>query len=182
MMSVIFVVVPMVGMVVLVWLLARIVVSSADANRHADQVNGQLEFAPNRRSFVATPVFVGILVYLGATMFISKMPSHINLFGTAFWLALAAVILAAFPATIRTSDEGVKQLYWFWKPRKIAWKEIDAVTFDEKKQKLTIKGHGGAKIVHTRQLPDRTRLIAELERHCEGKVPVELRPQAVTAA
>lgn len=177
-----FVAVPMVGMIVLVWALARIVVGSADANRQANQINGQLEFAPNRRSFVATPVFVGLLVYLGATVFASKLPAHINLFGAGFWLALAAVILAAFPATIRTGDEGVKQLYWFWKPRKIAWKEIDAVAFDEKKQKLTIKGQGGTKIVHTRQLPDRARLIAELEKHCEGKVPAELRPAAVTAA
>jgi hypothetical protein len=181
MISVISVMVPMVGMIVLVWVLARIIVSPARASRTARPVDGQLEFAPNRKNFVATPMFVAFLVYLGVTMYESKMPSGISMFGTGFWLVLAAVILTAFPATILANDEGLKQVYWFWKPRRIAWKDISAVTFDEKKQKLTIKGQGGTKIVHTRQLPDRARLIAEIEKHSDGKVPVEVSSTVATA-
>lgn len=182
MISLIFVIVPMVAMIVLVWVLARMVVSTADASRKARLVDGQLEFAPNRKNFVATPIFVALLVYLGVTMLESSMPHRISIFGTAFWLVLAGVILTAFPATILMNENGLKQMYWFWKPRQIAWKDIEAITFDEKKQKLTIKGQGGTKIVHTRQLPDRARLIAELEKHCEDKLPAESRQNALTAS
>lgn len=181
MISLILVIVPMVAMIVLVWVLARIVVSAADASRRVRQVDGQLEFAPNRKSFVATPIFVALLVYLGVTMLMSHMSAPIRVLGACFWLLLAGVILAAFPATILADENGFKQMYWFWKPRKIAWKDVDTVTFDEKKQKLTIKAQGGTKIVHTRQLPDRVQLVAELEEHCEGKVPAELH-SAVSAA
>jgi hypothetical protein len=182
MISLILVIVPMLVMIVLVWVLARIIVSVADKTSKARQVDDQLQFAPNRKSFVATPAFVALLVYLGVTMLMSSMPATVRFAGAGFWLLLAGVILTAFPGTILADEKGLKQVYWFWKPRQIAWKDVDTVTFDEKKERLTINAQGGAKIEHTRQLPDRARLIAEIEKHCEGKVPADLEKTATTAA
>jgi hypothetical protein len=182
MISVISAFLPMLGMLVLVWVLARIVAGSADAGRQARQVDGNLELAPNKRSFVAAPVFAGLLVYLGVMMFMSRLPLQIRVVGAGFWLVPAAIILAVFPATILVSDEGVKQVYWLWKAKRIAWKNVAQVAFDKKRQRLTIATTSGTRIVHSRQLPDRARLIAELEKHCESKVPAELRASTPTGA
>ncbi|MGB6194123.1 MAG: hypothetical protein WBF42_16780 [Terracidiphilus sp.] len=182
MMNVILVIVPMLGMIVLVWVLARLIVSPADAGRSVNQAGGEIEFAPNKRGIVAAPVFVGFLVYLGVTMLISSLPSFLNIFGGAFWMLLAVLILMTYPARIFAGDQGLRQTYWLGKTRRIAWKDVSQVIYDENKHRLTIKGQGGTKIIHTRQLPDRARLVAELEKHCEDKVPAELRKTTATTA
>ncbi len=182
MMNLIWIMVPTVGMIVLVWVLARLVVSPADAGRPARQVDGELEFAPNKRSLVAAPIFVGFLVYLGVTMFLSNLPSFVGVFGAGFWVLLGMLILVTFPARVLAGNEGLKQTYWLGKTRRIGWSDVSQVVYDENKNRLTIKGQRGAKIVHTRQLPDRSRLIAELEKHCEDKVPPELRKTTATTA
>ncbi len=180
--NVILVIVPMLGMIVLVWVLARLIVSPADAGRPARQAEGEIEFAPNKRSIVAAPIFVGFLVYLGVTMLISSLPSFLGIFGAGFWILLAALILMTYPARIFAGDQGLRQTYWLGKTRRIAWKDVSQVIYDENKHRLTIKGQGRTKITHTRQLPDRARLIAELEKNCADKVPAELRKTAVTTA
>ncbi len=180
--TLVLVIAPLLTVILLVWFLARIVVSPADAGRPARQIDGEIEFAPNKRSIVATPVFVGFLVYLGVAMFMSHLPSLVGVFGAGFWLILAALILTTFPATLFASDEGLKQTFWLGKTRRIAWKDVSQVIYDENKHRLTIKGQGRTKVVHTRQLPSRSRLIEELEKHCEDKVPAELRKTAVSAA
>ncbi len=173
---------PLMTIVLLVWFLARVIVSPADAGRPARQIDGEVEFAPNKSSIVATPVFVGFLVYLGVTMFMSHLPSFVGIFGAGFWLLLAALILMTFPATLFANEEGLKQRFWLGKTRLVAWKDVSHVVYDENKHRLTIKGKGRTKVVHTRQLPDRSRLIEELEKHCEDKVPTELRKTAASVA
>jgi|SRR5579871_2226763 len=181
MISLILAIAPLLTIVLLVWFLARIIVSPADAGRTARQVDGDIEFAPNKRSIVATPVFVGFLVYLGVMMFMSHLPSFVGIFGAGFWLLLAALILMTFPARLFLNNEGLKQTFWLGKTRRVGWKDVSQVLYEEKKHRLTIKGQGGTKVAHTRQLPDRARLIEELEKHCEDKVPAELRKTEVSA-
>ena len=180
--DVVFIFVPIFGSIVLVWILSRIVVSAADKSRLAREIgNGQLEFAPNRRNYVAAVLFVAYLVYMSASMIFTSLTTLVGQIGTAFWLGVILILLAAFPASIVVSDEGIRQVYW---PRKkhIAWKDVSQIAIDEKRNRVTITGNGRVKILFTRQLPDRARLMAELGKHCGEKLPVEAKLTAMFAS
>jgi hypothetical protein len=76
-----------------------------------------------------------------------------------------ALLLAAFPASIVANADGIEQMYWLRSRRRIAWKDIASVEVNDQKSEIKIKGKNGVKILHSRQLPDRSRLLAELEKH-----------------
>lgn len=174
---------PILGSIALVWILSRMVVSSADEHRQAREIgDGGLEFAPNKRNHVAAVLFVALLAYLSISLAVISLNSPIVLVGAAFWLVLALLVLAAFPASIRVGDEGLQQVYWLWKNKRIAWKNVSKITIDEKRNRLTITGQSRARIVFTRQLPDRSRLLAELEKHCGDKLPAEARPKSAAVS
>lgn len=100
------------------------------------------------------------------------------------WIALVLGLLAVglmmpFPETITAGEDGLMQEIRFWlKKKKIAWGDVREVRTTKRNKLLIVEGSDGTKIVHTRQLPDRDRLLEELYRHCGEKVPVELRPVA----
>ena len=165
--------VPIFGSIVLVFVLSRIIVSKADESRHAREIgNGQLEFAPNRRNHVALVLFVAYLVYMSGSLLFTSISTVVGQIGSAFWLLIALILLAAFPGSVIASNEGLQQVYWLRKKRKIAWTDVSRIAIDEKRNRVTITGKG-AKIVFMRQLPDKARLIAELGRHCGDKLPAE---------
>jgi len=62
-------------------------------------------------------------------------------------------------------------VYWLRARKCIAWSEISKVTTDDKRGEVKIKGRNGTKILFARQLPDRARLLTELEKHSEEKAP-----------
>jgi Bacterial PH domain len=181
--DVVLVLVPIFGSIVFVWVLSRIIVSAADEGRQAREIgNGQLEFAPNTRNYVAAILFVAYLAYMGASVGFSNFSNVAGEIGLAFWLTIALILIVAFPASIVVSDEGLRQVYWLRK-KSIAWTDVSKVEIDEKRNRVTIAGQRGAKIVFMRQLPDRVRLMAELEKHCADKLPAEAKQRmvAVTA-
>jgi hypothetical protein len=170
--NVVLIFVPFFASIVLVWILSRIIVSPADKSRQAREIgNGQLEFAPNKRNYVAAILFVAYLVYMSVSLAFTSLLSIGGGIGTAFWLSIALILVAAFPASIVVSDEGLRQVYWLRK-KSIAWKDVTKIVLDEKRNRVTISGKK-AKIVFMRQLPDKARLLAELARRCPGKLPAE---------
>lgn len=97
-------------------------------------------------------------------------------------LVLAVVLMLPFPETITAGPEGLVQEIRFWlKKKKIAWGDVREIERAKKNKLLIVTGADGTKIVHTRQLPDRERLLEELYKHCGEKVPKELRPVVVLA-
>lgn len=173
--------VPIFGSIVLVFVLSRLIVSSADESRRAREIgDGQFEFAPNKRNYIAAVLFVGYLVYVSISLVVTGLSTAAGEIGTALWLAIALFLVAAFPGSIVVSDQGLQQKYWLRKKR-MAWKDVGKVVLDEKRNRVTIAGRGGIKIVFMRQLPDKARLMAELGKHCPDKVPAEAKQDAVVA-
>ena len=78
----------------------------------------------------------------------------------------------AFPATIVADEKGLEQIFWLRGRKRIAWNEVAKSTVDEKSGEVKITSKSGVKIVHTRQLPDRTRLLAAIESHSAERIPV----------
>jgi hypothetical protein len=181
--NVIFIFLPIFGSIAVVWVLSRIIVSPADESRKAQYIgNGQLEFAPNKRNYVAVVLFVAYLLYMSVSLIFTSLSTVAGQIGAAFWLAIALILVASFPASILLTGEGLQQVYWLRKKRIIVWKDVSEIAIDEKRNRVTIKGNGGAKIVYTRQLPDKTRLMAELEKYCGDKMPAEARQNVLVSS
>ena len=92
--------------------------------------------------------------------------------------AFAILLLSAFPGTILIDKDGIEQVYWLRGRKRIAWNEISKVTTDEKRGEVKIKGRNGIKILFARQLPDRERLLVEVEKHSEESAPAKVAPRA----
>jgi hypothetical protein len=182
------------GAIGVFWVLSRLVVSPAYVHRSAREFeNGQLEFAPNKRNYVAAILFVALLVYSGISSFVTSLGSPFAMIAALLWVAIAAAILSGFPGSILADGEGLQQVYWLMKKKHIAWADVSKVVIDGKRERVTIVGPGRAKIVFTRQLPDKERLLAKLGKHCADKLPtgaklvmdkqpVDVRRDAVTSA
>lgn len=96
-------------------------------------------------------------------------------------LTITVVIAASFPATIILSTDGLQQVSWLWKDKRIGWSEIVEINTGEKSRTVTVTGADGTKIVHSRQLSDRPRLISELKHHCGHSLPQDFPQEPVTA-
>jgi hypothetical protein len=174
--------VPLLGALVILFVLARLIVSAADDERQAQETgDGGLEFTPNRRSFWGVYLFVAFMAYVLVASLFNGIKSPMDLLPAGLSLCFILLLLAAFPGSIRADQNGVEQAYWLRGRKRIAWSNVVRVTVNEKKIELKISGKGGTKILHSRQLPDRARLIDELRKHCNEKLPAELAQKSVSS-
>jgi hypothetical protein len=81
------------------------------------------------------------------------------------------MIAASFPETIIVKADGLEQVSWLWKNKRIHRSDIVEINTGEKSRTVTITSADGTRIVHSRQLPDRQRLLAELKHHCGENPP-----------
>jgi Bacterial PH domain len=170
---------PLILAAIVLLLLAKLIVSDADGSRTASEViSGKIEFVPNRRSYFGVYLFVGFLTYVAVAGLVTGLRTQLDLISPLSCVGFVAIILAAFPASIVVDANGVEQVYWLRGRRRIAWKDIVSVDVNEKKHEVRIKGKNRVKIVHTRLLPDRSRLLAELDKHASERalVAVPKRP------
>ena len=159
------------GLVLL--LLAKLIISEAGASRTAfEAIGGKIEFMPNRRSYFGVYLFVGLLTYAAIAALVTGLRTQIDLISPVCCLGFVALMLAAFPAAIVADENGIEQVYWLHGRKRIAWKDIASVEVNEKKHEVRIRSKNGVQIVHARQLPDRGRLLAELEKHAPERAVV----------
>jgi Bacterial PH domain len=69
------------------------------------------------------------------------------------------------------ASDGLQQVSWLWKNKRIRWEDIVEINTGGKSRTVTITGSDGTKIVHSRVLPDRPRLLIELRHHCGENLP-----------
>jgi hypothetical protein len=91
--------------------------------------------------------------------------------------------LCSIPATLIVSSDGMEQIYWFWRNKKIRWDEIVEINTGErgKSSTVTVLGAGGTKIIHSGQLPDRPRFLLELKQHCGENLPPDFPREPVAS-
>ena len=133
----------------------------------------RIEFAPDRISFGGWLLLVVSLVFSIAHRLMNFHEKQWDLLTVTLLGLYVIVFLVSFPASIIVSGEGLEQVYWF-RPRKcIRWNEIVEIESGPKDRLVTITGANGTKIVHTRFLADRARLLVEIRRHCGEELPPE---------
>jgi hypothetical protein len=91
-------------------------------------------------------------------------------FLTGYGLAAVALILD-LPASIVVSAEGLEQIYWFRRRKRIRWNDIVEIESGQKDGTVTITSADGTKIVHSRFLADRRRFLLELKQYCGDELP-----------
>jgi hypothetical protein len=165
-----------IGYYVLVWIAPVIVLGSlwgrADGHRKVTPLDdGQIEFAPNRRAIWAWILLIAYLIYATVSQLKASHGRPLDLIVAAALGTLALMIAFTFPDTIIVRADGLEQIAWLRRRKQIRWADVVEINTGERSRTVTITGADGTKIVHSRQLPDRPRLLMELKVHCGEKLP-----------
>jgi hypothetical protein len=148
--------------------------ADASKDRKANfSATGRIEFAPNRRATVAWLIMTVYFIYLVPVQFRNMHGKPLSIMTAVGFASVAIALLTSFPGTILINSEGLQQIFWGWKDKRIRWADIVEINTGEKSRTVTITAADGTKIVHSRQLPDRRRLLCELKQHCGEQLPAD---------
>ena len=140
--------------------LLGVVCSGRKAMEHPD---GRIIFTQSASVAAAS------LVVLAYFLFISI---HQILF-VSLWGLLVISVAAELPGSIAISNDGLEQIFWFRRNKRICWVDIVEINTGKKDRDVTIVSSDGTKIVHGSGLTDRPRLLRELKVHCGANLPEE---------
>jgi len=96
--------------------------------------------------------------------------------------SIAIALLTSFPGTILIDSRGLQQKFWARRNKRIRWADIVEINTGERSRTVAITGTDGTKIVHSRQLPDRQRLLWELKQHCGEQLPADFPREPVSSS
>jgi hypothetical protein len=133
--------------------------------------DGRVEFALSRGVLGAWIVVIVFLGYQSIEFFVHSQGNLLNIAPAAFPALLALLFLFGFPGTLVISSDGLQQVRWCWRNKRIQWKDIVEINTGKKNPTVTITGRDGTKIAHLRQFPDRFRFLLELKEHCGENLP-----------
>ena len=132
---------------------------------------GRIEFHSRPfKLWIALPMVV-YSIYILIRHLESGQWKPLDIVGVAIWWLLSLDLLLSLPGTIAVTDEGLEQMYWLRKNKRIPWVEIAEINTGEKIRIVTVKGANRVEIVHSKQHADRPRFLAELKRHCVENLP-----------
>ena len=132
---------------------------------------GRVEFAPDDLALWAGPLTVIILIWSAAKALMHSHTRPWDFLNPACFGFLALMFLVSFPGTIVVSNDGLEQIYWFAKNKRIKWKEIEEIDVKKNGGSVIVTGVNETKIIHTGELTDRARFLLELKQHCGDNLP-----------
>lgn len=139
-------------------------------------INGSIEFTLSTVAYLAWLPIVVLLVWIARSEFMVLVHgpfAWLNLLNVAGFAWITIWVLVSFPGKVVVDDEGIEQVYWLWKNKRIPWQEIAEINTGKTEHTITITGIDRTKIVHSNRLPDRSRLLLELRRHCDENLPAD---------
>jgi len=150
------------------WLLLRKAEARQRATVHGD---GRIEFARNAYSYLAWVLISVSLAWWAIRYLLFGNREPLALLQAVGLGLVTVMLLVEFPGTIVVTDIGLEQLCWLRRNKRILWEDIVEINTGEKIGTVTITAVDGTKIVHSADLPDRTRLLLELKQHCGENLP-----------
>lgn len=169
---------PLFAVILVLWIASRLAVSDADHGRAANEIpGGKIVFLPNRRSYWGIFIIIALLIYPILVELIRGIKGAADISLIFLCLGFVVFLLTTYPGSIVATNDGLEQIYWFGGKKRIAWSDVSGFEIDKKKKRVIVKARNGAKIVHTRQLPDKNRIIGEIELHCPGRLPADAAEQ-----
>ncbi len=159
----------------LIAILAAFAVLIGARNRQSARAltDGRIEFAVSRTFLGAWVVIAIAAVYLTIDLFKRSSGNVFTLVEAACVGLIAAGFLFEFPGTLLISSEGLQQVRWPWRNKRIRWQDIVEINTGKKDPTVTVTGADGTKIAHAGQLPDRPRFLLELKQHCGENLPAD---------
>lgn len=136
-----------------------------------DLGDGRVEFALSQVVLGALVLVIVFLVYQSIEFFIHSQGSLLKVATAVSPALLALLFLFGLPGTLVISSDGLQQVRWLWRNKRIQWKDIVEINTEKKNPTVTIIGGDGTKIAHSRQFPDRLRFLLELKEHCGENLP-----------
>ena len=114
------------GMHLSFWVALGLILASFVNNRRPARVHasGEVEFAP--RSFgILAWIYVAVRMCFIAGDYLRHGLGEPFTFTTGALLGLASLLMiAALPGTVVVNDDGITEVFWFWRNKVVRWKEI----------------------------------------------------------
>jgi hypothetical protein len=152
--------------------LAGVVFGFFGNRSHARVLSGsRVEFTQDRISLCGWLYLVVNMAWLAVK---NVMKSHGNPWDFVIPVMLvscALMFLFAIPGKVVVSEDGIEEVHWLRKRKRILWKDIVEIESGQKDRMVTITGADGTRIIHSCFLADRPRLLMELKRHCGHELP-----------
>ena len=163
------------GMHLSFWVALGLILASFVNNRRPARVHasGEVEFAP--RSFgILAWIYVAVRMCFIAGDYLRHGLGEPFTFTTGALLGLASLLMiAALPGTVVVNDDGITEVFWFWRNKVVRWKEIVEINTEASGSAVRVMGANRTNIIHWRGLPDRPQFLAEIVRHCGENLPTD---------
>jgi hypothetical protein len=145
--------------------LAAVLIAIAFRNKGSatELGGGRIEFAPSRVAFASWLIFLAGTVFIGSRLMM-RAGGHLVPFasGLLFCAGVVYFLTMGLPGKIIIDDRYVAQTFWLGAAEsRIPWSEIEMV--QEQRLAISIVAPGHRPIVHWSVLPDRPRLVKEIE-------------------
>ncbi len=156
----------------ILWLLG-ILEKVPQRSRAKDLADGAIRFGKGMFDLWTGGV-IGVWAVLIAAEYLRRGFGDRWHFWTGVLFGLAAFVMTCdIPGDLVVSHEGIEQVYWFWKNKRIGWKEIVEINTGKKNRFVEITGADGTRIRYSGPLADLPRLFLELKLHCGENLPPE---------
>lgn len=136
--------------------------------------DGRIEFAPDWLGLWAYPLTIFYLVWLAVRALVHSHGTPWDILTPAVFGFSGLFLLFSCPGTVVVAAEGLEEVYWLRKHKRIRWEGIAEIETDKKRTLFTrvaITGVDGTRIVHSWLLADQPRLLLEIQKHCGDNLP-----------
>jgi len=145
-----------------------IVISFRNKSRARELEGGQIEFTPARIAISSWLIVLAGIAFIGSRLML-RAGGHPLPFasGLLFCAGVMYFLTLGLPGRIVTDSKHVSQTFWLGASKtSILWDEVEEV--HEQRHTISIVAPGNRTIVHWGILPDRPRLLQEIELHRGG--------------
>ena len=159
----------------LFWVALAVVIVSMFSNRRSATVhsNDTVEFAPSWFGVWAL-MYVAMRMCFISWSYLRHGVTEPLTFVTGALLGLSSVgLVFALPGTVLATNSGLEEITWLWRNKRIRWDKIVEINTERKGSTITVVGADETKIIHSRRLPDRSRFLLEIRRHCGENLPAD---------
>lgn len=139
-------------------------------NKVREHPDGRVVFAASRINTLAWLFVWGRVVVVGTRSILGgDLHPWTLMLGILFGGGILFSV-AQYPGAITVDSEEVVQNYWFKSNRKLKWSEIEEIRI-VKGETIRLTGPQETRIVFWSGLPDSSRFLQEIRRHCSGNLP-----------
>lgn len=157
-----------------------VVVTPFTGNRRSARVlDGRIELGPSRIDLYTWPMLGAYLFFAAMNRLKHSLGKPLDFVTAASLGLLAFMFLFSSPGKIVITDDGLQQIYWFRRNKRIQWDEIVEIRTSKKGEVVTIVSADGTKIVHSPQLADGPLLLQEIKRYCSDNLPPDFLDESI---